>query len=202
MKTASHVNMRTSLFLTAMLGIALVMLAPRSSAQGNAPDPSAQGGDVVMYLGKVEVRGQKGIIETLQAIKVGLHQPYSTDPRLANVVVCRLQDEAGSHLKQWLTCGTNRNLTANREYLQTAMISTAQYSDANQGDDGGGATCMTRGCYTNEFTVFNTALNNLPGHYLHTLVNEAALRSLLQKIPYPAPQQTPTSAPSAATHQP
>ena len=48
MKTASHVNTRTSLFLTAMLGIALVMLAPHSSAQGNAPDPSAQGGGVIM----------------------------------------------------------------------------------------------------------------------------------------------------------
>jgi len=197
MKTASHVNTRTSLFLTAMLGIALVMLAPHSSAQGNAPDPSAQGGGVIMYLGKVEVRGQKKIIKTLQAIKVGLRQPYSTDPRLANVVVCRLQDEAGSHLKQWLTCGTNRNLTANREYLQTAMISTAQYSDANQGGDGGGATCTTSGCYINEFAVFNTALDNLPGHYLHTLVNGPGLRSLLQKIPYPAAQQKPASTTTA-----
>ncbi len=203
MKTRKHTNPRILLLLSTIFGLALAATTTCSSAQDNTENQAAQYDNIVMYLGKVEVRGQENIIKTLQAIKVGLQQPYSTDPKLANVVVCRLQDAAGSHLKQWLTCGTNRNLAANRGYLQTAMLVTAQDTDAGQdGGDPGSITCATSGCYTEEFSVFNEALESLPGQYLHTLVNEAGLRSLLQKIPYPAAQQTPSSAPTTTTHHP
>lgn len=50
-----------------------------------------------IYLGRVEVHGQKNINEALQAIKIGLQPPYSTDPKMANAVVCRLVPAAGNH---------------------------------------------------------------------------------------------------------
>ncbi|MHB8405936.1 MAG: hypothetical protein ACYDCJ_10980 [Gammaproteobacteria bacterium] len=203
MNTMKHINKRVLLFLATILGLVCMATATYGSAQEHARNQVARNNHAVMYLGNVEVQGQANIIKILQAIKVGLQQPYSTDPKLANVLVCRLQDAAGSHLKQWLTCGTNRNLAANRDYLQTAMLVTAQDTDAGQ--DGGGPgsiTCATSGCYLEEFSAFNKTPDSLPVQYLHTLVNGAGLRSLLHKIPNPPAQQTPGSAPIPTIRHP
>lgn len=202
MNTTKHSNARLLPTLAIMLSLACAAMAT-GSAQHNTQGQAVQNDDMVMYLGKVEVRGEKNIIKTLQAIKVGLRQPYSTDPKLANVVVCRLEDEAGSHLKQRLICGTNRILAANRNALQTQMIAAASDTDQpNDPGDPGSLTCMSSSCYETEFLILNETLNDQPGHYLNTLVNGPAFSSLLRKIPYPASEQTATTVPAAGTHQP
>ena len=198
MNTRKRIDSRLLLILTASTLCASLAVIPKlASAQEHAQTQTTQDSNAVMYLGKVEVSGQKNIIKALQAIKVGLREPYSTDPKLADVVVCRLEDEAGSHIKQWLTCGTNRNLAANRDNLHTAMAVSAQ--DSN--DPGSMGMCMTD-CYTQVFSTFRETLNSQPRQYLHTLVNGPGLRSLLERVPYPAAQQSLTAAPPASTHRP
>jgi hypothetical protein len=185
-----------------MLSLACAAMAA-GSAQDNAQAQHVQNDHMVMYLGKVEVRGEKNIIKTLQAIKVGLRQPYSTDPKLANVVVCRLQDEPGSHLKQWLICGSNRILAANRNALHTAMTAAFTSTDAGEEPgDPGSLTCMSEECYTQVFSTLSETLNSQPGQYLDTLVNGPSLHNLLQKIPDPVAQQTAAFAPTAVAHHP
>lgn len=192
----------------AFLTLAVLVCAPclaTAAAKGVSPSngqqPTARDKYVHIYLGKVEVIGEKKVIETLQAIKVGLRQPYSTDPKLANVVVCRLVDEAGSHINQWLICGTNRILSQNRDTLHTVM--TAATSDTDQpsdpGDPGYPLTCLSDACYSAVFSVLDEALSSQPGHYLHTRVSGPGLRTLLQEVPYPAPPQATNAAPTATT---
>ncbi len=178
------------------------LLAANSSPQKNTSNQAKQNDNATMYLGKVEVHGKTNIVKTLQAIKVGLEQPYSNDPKLANVVVCRLQDQAGSHIRQWLICGTNRTLSQQRAALHIAMDAAVTAGSSVEG-----ATCMTSDCYAQVFVVMNETLNSLPGHYLQTGVNGSALHGLLEKIPYPdvytkstvLPPAT-TTASAAATH--
>ncbi len=74
--------------------------------------------NMVMYLGNVQVRGQEKITKTLQAIKVALDMPYSNDPKLADMMVCRLEEKAGSHVQQILICGTNHILSKQRAAMQ------------------------------------------------------------------------------------
>lgn len=202
MKHNKFLNIRILYFLTMLSGLLLASIAT-GFAQNNTQSQVAHNDNMVMYLGKIEVRGKENIIKTLQAIKIGLRQPYSTDPKLADVMVCRLQDESGSHLKQWLICGTNRNLAVNRETLHTQMISTASSTDQpTDPGDPGSLTCISGSCYEAEFSVLNEALDDQPGHYLRTLVNGPAFSSLLHKIPYPSAQQTATTAPTAGTQHP
>ncbi len=200
MDISKFIAIQPKLMLKMLFILALTMTALPGHTQDNAQTQAAQDSNAVMYLGKVEVRGQQKIIKTLQAIKVALREPYSTDPKLANVMVCRLQDEAGSHIKQWLICGTNRNLSANRENLQTAMTSVAAQNTGSNQDNSMGA-CMGN-CTTATTQVLQETVNGQPGQYLHTLVNGSEFRSLLRRIPSPAAQQAPTSAPPAVTHRP
>lgn len=174
MNTIPCINLRMLLFLATTLGLTFMAMAAHGFPPDRVHSQAAKHNDIVMHLGKIEVRGQKHVLKTLQAIKVGLRQPYSTSPRLANVVVCRLQDKAGSHIMQWLICGTNRILSANRDAMHTMMISAGSDTDANN----------SMGVSTVSPT-FTETLNSQRGHYLKTLVNGPGLRSLLEKIPYP-----------------
>lgn len=191
---------RTRLFkpLTALPLAALLVLPLVASAvaapQNSATDQMSAHDNTYIQLGKVKVIGQKQIIATLQAIKVGLDMPYSSDPKLANVVVCRLVDEAGSHIKQWLICGTNRILGQQRDAIHLAMDAAV-----TAGSSTGSANCTSGACYTRVFAVLNATLNSQPAGYLHTLVNGSALHALLEKIPYPTPAPPATSAPAAGS---
>lgn len=158
----------------------------------------------VMHLGEIEVHGQENITRTLQAIKVALTRPYSNDPKLANVMVCRLEDQAGSHIKQDLVCGTNRILSLRRSSLQSSYTAAAA-ANAHSGRDGVG--CFDSICYTSVFEQLNQTISTLPGNYLDQAVNGPALRKALQSTPMPAPDAAPAvavpavlnAAPAAAT---
>ncbi|MDE2234230.1 MAG: hypothetical protein KGK44_01625 [Gammaproteobacteria bacterium] len=194
----SRKNINAYLFIPILLlSLSFASNLANAAAQDNSSGQTANYSDVVvMHLGGITVRGQKDIIETLQAIKVALRQPISSDPKLANVMVCRLRNKAGSHLKQLLVCGTNQNLARNRDDLQTAM------TEAESASDGGTATCESSGCYDEVFNILNQDLVNRPGQTLHAEVNGPGLRNLLNKIPYPAAAKAKTGAPAAGTRQP
>ncbi|HVC28711.1 MAG TPA: hypothetical protein VNF48_04105 [Gammaproteobacteria bacterium] len=182
--------------LIATLGLPLTVIANSDPAPGDAAPQSAQDDNAVIYLGNIQVRGEKNIVKTLQAIKVGLQMPYSSDPKLADVVVCRIEDQAGSHIKKWLTCETNRNAANRREALNTSM-------DTSIAQNYGGMGCESLSCYSQVFEALTETLNSQPGHTLHTSVNGPALHQLLEKIPYPqgyTPAPTSTTAPAAPTH--
>jgi len=197
MKTRNCINTLVCIILIATLGMPLTVIANSNPAPGDATHQTAQDNNATMYLGTIKVVGEKNIVKTLQAIKIGLQMPYSNDPKLANVVVCRLEYQAGSHLRQWLICGTNHTLSQQRAALHNAMFaSVAAGSQA-------GSTCTSSACYEQVFAALNETLNSLPGNYLHTSVNGPALHGLLEKIPYPqgyTPAPTSTTAPAAPTH--
>jgi hypothetical protein len=200
MNISKFIATQPKLLLTILFGLALTMTARPGRTQENSQAQADQNSNVVMYLGKVEVRGQQKIFKTLQAIKVALREPFSSDPKLANVMVCRLQDEAGSHVKQVLICGTNRNLSANREHLQTSMMFVAAQNTGSNSDNNMGA-CMGN-CTSGVTDVLQETVNSQPGQYLNASVNGPELRSLLNRIPVPDAQSASTSAPSAVTHRP
>ena len=195
MNIALRIKVLPLLLLAAALCSPAVVTAD-SSAQDNAPTQAKQNDNMTIYLGNIEVHGQNKIIKTLQAIRIGLQMPYSNDPELANVVVCRLQDQAGSHIKQWLICGTNRTLSQRREAMHIAM--DAAVTTGSQF----GSICTSSACYTAVFAALNETLNSLPGNYMHTTVNGAALHGLLEKIPYPEAYTKSTTLPPAAATAP
>lgn len=162
----------------------LAMPIATTAAGTQASAAQAQNDNLAIHLGKIEVRGQQKIIATLQAIKVALHQPESSDPKLANIVVCRIHNDIGSHEQQILTCATNAALAARRDATQTAM----RWALSNPGPPGG----------TPDSAAFelNQMLANQPGNILHAPVNGPAFRALLEKIPLPA---SPDQAPHATT---
>lgn len=115
-------------------------------------------------LGSVTVRSQK-VIQVLQDIKLALSQPNSTDPKLANVVVCRIHDAVGSHSNQVLTCATNKTLNARRDEIQLAYTWPG-----------------------NTIDNLNEVLINLPGQELNMQINGGAFHRLLRELPTPAPE--------------
>lgn len=178
-------------FLTFCLG--LLSTVP---AQARMDGPTTAGDqNMVMYLGNVEVRGQEKITRTLQAIKVALTMPYSDDPKLANMMVCRLEDKAGSHVQQILICGTNRILSKQRDAMQMHMTAAVMINSH-------GGPCTSIECYSGVFDELNETLDSMPGHYLKTTVDGSALRGLLQQVPVRAPDApTAVAAPAAASRQ-
>jgi len=187
-------NTIRSMQLTGILGLLLLAAAP-AMANMDGGTPSAEDNNMVIYLGNVEVRGQEKITRTLQAIKVALTMPYSNDPKLANVMVCRLEDKAGSHVQQELICGSNRILAGQRAALQsTFTVAAAQNSGP------GSTSCTTGTCYQAVFDALNETMESMPGHYLHTTVNGTAFRGLLQQIPMPKYEMpVPQASPQATT---
>lgn len=197
METRNCIKTFVYIIFIVTLGLPLAVVANSDPAPGDTTPQAAQDDNATMYLGKIEVKGEKNIVKTLQAIKLGLQMPYSSDPKLADVVVCRIEDQAGSHVKQWLICATNRDAAKRRDAIHTSMITaTAQNSY--------GVSCSSSACYEAVFAALNETLNSQPGHTIHTSVNGPALHKLLEKIPYPqgyTPAPTSTTAPIPATHQ-
>ncbi len=179
-------------------GLSLALLCGSQAAARMRMDGPVDN-SAVMHIGEVEVHGQKEITRTLQAIKVALTRPYSNDPKLANVMVCRLEDAPGSHIKQQLVCGTNRTLSLRRGSLQSNFTAATAENTVN-GLRGTG--CYNDSCYTAAFEQLNETLATLPGHYLDQTVNGPALRKALKDTPMPvpdAPAPALDSAPSAAS---
>ena len=162
----------------------LLALPIAASAAGtHASTAKAQNDNLAIHLGKVTLHGEQKIIATLQAIKVALNQPESSDPKLANTVVCRLSNQIGSHDQQVLTCATNALLSARRDATQTAM------RQALSNATGPGSADSAR-------YELNQVLTSQPGNILHAPVNSPAFRALLGKIPLSA---TAGQAPHATT---
>lgn len=135
-------------------------------AQSNNTSQAPGSEQPVMQLGKIQVKGEKQIIKLLQTIKVALRQPYSSDPKLANVVVCRITNDIGSHAVQLLTCDTNRTHAKRKALYQTAMM-TPIPNHGNRAD------------------VLTEFLSMMPSNRLQAPVNGPELRALLKKIPDP-----------------
>lgn len=164
--------MKTSIviqFLTAMV-ITFSVSTPYAVAQTKNSQP-------VLNLGKITVHGQKNIVRVLQAIKVSLDQPYSTDSKLQNVVVCRLEEVAGSHLEKLLICATNRTLSGRLNAIQAAI--------AGKGDPGNNMFCASTSCYEATFGDINTAIESSRGKTLEVMVDGPVFHEVLDKIPYP-----------------
>ena len=149
---------------------------------------------VSMNLGAIHVEGERQVIETLQAIKIALNRPFSPGRTHENDVVCRIHKAMGRAV-EYLDCATNRYYTARREITQTAMVIGESDNPAE------GLTCASSACYENVFAALNEGLSRIRGHQLHVQVNAGALKALLAKVPYPAPEVAPaTPAPAAGTH--
>jgi hypothetical protein len=179
----------TLMLVAAMLCLPAVPMADDKTGEDNT----------TLQLGKVEVVGHKAILETLQAIKISLRQPYSNDPKLADVIVCRIDDVAGSNAKKWLTCGTNRNLNKNRNTLHGTMQAVATSNSPPNNGSGNSTACTSQDCYNAVVGAISTVLDNEPAKYLHVQVNGAAFHELLAKLPEPAPDAITTLAPEPAT---
>ena len=182
-----------------VLGIAALGLACTVPAIAQLRLDGPADDSTVMHIGEIEVHGQQEITRTLQAIKVALTRPYSNDPKLANVMVCRLEDAPGSHVQQQLVCGTNRILSLRRSSLQSNYTAATAQNTVN-GPKGTG--CYNDSCYTAVFEQLNETIATLPGHYLDQTVNGPALRKALKDTPMPAadaPTATPNAAPAAAS---
>ena len=191
--------MRTA--LPALLALSLLPMLAWADDPLMAGKLNQGSGDdqAVIYLGDVVVGGKREIYEAMQDLKLALDQPLSTDPKLADVVVCRIIDDIGTHARQLLICGTNRVLNQNRELLQTAMSNSLADADPPAGGDkaGGSSTaCVTQSCYQDSFSILNQSLSNTRRHYMKQQVNGASLHALLAKLPYPA---QPPAVPAAAT---
>jgi hypothetical protein len=131
-----------------------------------------------IYLGTVAVGGQANILEALEDIKLALEQPLSNDPELADVVVCRITDDIGTHA-----------------------------IDAPSGGDnpkGSSSACATGSCFEDTASILNQSVNNQRKHYLKQQVNGASLHALLAALPYPkqvraVPASVTVPAPAAVT---
>ncbi len=193
--------------LLAILCLALPGLALADDLMNDKVQGNGDKGPGTIYLGSVAVGGQRNVYEALQDIKVALEQPLSDDPKLANVVVCRITDDIGSHTKQLLVCGTNKVLTQDKEILQTVMSSSLADQNASLGGDkhGGSPTgCLSAACYENSISILNESLDVQHRHYFKQQVNAASLHALLTTIPYPkqvqaVPASSTVPAPAVVT---
>lgn len=182
MQTYRLFNFLSVMLFATMLSLPLAAVAGGNVAQ-NGSSQTQRNDELVIHLGKVTVKGEKHIVETLQEIKVALRRPESSDPKLKNVVVCRLTNQTGSHDQQILTCATNAGLAARRNATQLAMAEALSNPTGPGSED-------------SAISELNEMLASQRGGILQAPVNGPAFRALLQKIPLPAA----TTAPSAATH--
>ncbi len=132
----------------------------------------------VIKLGKVTVHGRK-VIRVLQAIKIALREPVSSDPKLANAVVCRIHNAMGSHVRQILTCGTNAALLTRTSEFQTALFA------AESGENS--SSCISGACYTLISDAINSVLATQQNGILTQAINGPAFRAMLEKLPMPVP---------------
>lgn len=195
--------MNTDSLKFALCAIAIGSVFCLNLAPASADDLiTNKGEDQVLHLGPITVTGTPMVLKVLQMIKIGLDEPLSTDPRMANVVVCRMHDETGSHFTQTLICATNKAWAGVRESTQTGMLNARANATNTAGGDGNAGTtaCVSSTCYGQAFMALNEALSALPGGYLHTSVDGSALRKALKDIPYPTlPGKPVTPAPAASS---
>ncbi|HEX2667114.1 MAG TPA: hypothetical protein VHP13_01965 [Gammaproteobacteria bacterium] len=187
-----------------LIPVLLLAMLPCLPAQAD-PAP-ADYGNSVLYLGKIGVTGHEAILSALQEIKLALQQPLSNDPRLADVMVCRLTDDIGTHAKQLLICGTNKVLNENRTLLQASLSTFLGHANPPAGGDGAGGSssaCNSGACFEQGLGILNQSINNQSKRYIKQQVNGAALRALLAKVAYPESTVVPAAAtmpvPAAAT---
>lgn len=193
----------TRLYPAALLA-GLALLLGSTAASGHYADPQVNTGeDTVLYLGHIAVEGQRGILITLQAIKVAMKRPYSDQPEDADKIVCRINRQLGE-AREYLDCATNRTYTNRREATQVQIISTDSQHQADpyatsKADSEGKINPVA----VREIKAANTtqALNDLmqyePDSRLHVPVNGPGLRKLLETLPVPPEATSP--APTAAT---
>ncbi|HEX2667115.1 MAG TPA: hypothetical protein VHP13_01970 [Gammaproteobacteria bacterium] len=163
--------------LTAWFSLPLLLAL---TARAGADEVQGFGNHTVIYLGSIAVDGQRNIYHALQDIKVALDQPLSSDPKLAEVMVCRLADEIGIRAKQVLICGTNRALLQNRELMQViaAMDGGLEMPGAQ--------ACGDAACGGRVVGILEDSINMQPHLYLMQQVNGQSLNALLASIPYPS----------------
>ncbi|MDE2234917.1 MAG: hypothetical protein KGL13_02740 [Gammaproteobacteria bacterium] len=147
---------------------------PAAFAQSDTASQASANDQPVIKLGKIRAKGEKQIIKLLQTIKVALQQPYSSEPKLANVVVCRITNDIGNHAVKPLSCATNRTHAIRQNLYQIGMLTPIPASK----DDGE----VRAG-------VLSDYLMMLPSNKLQAPVNGPALRALLKKIPDPSPSK-------------
>lgn len=176
-----YLKLITSLVL---LGGAAALLLGNTVWAGNIV--SGQGTSQTLELGQIKVTGQAMVLKVLQMIKLGLEEPFSSDPKLANVVVCRMHNETGSHVKQTLICATNKAWLDGRSAMQTGLESVQTQSAPGSDSFMGVSTCASNICDSEVFAPLNNALSGLSGGYLQTTVDGSKLHALLNKIPTPA----------------
>lgn len=169
-----------------LLGL-LVITALPSYADNASTGKSAAA--MTMNLGPIQVHGQKQIVKMLQAIKIALKQPISSSRADENKVVCRISKSMGRAV-WYLDCATNRYYNQRRYEAQTAVQVAESSISAGTIPNGG---CTTGACYETVFAGMNAGLDRIHGHKLHTKVNAAALKALLEKIPDPVPDAATTS---------
>ena len=192
-----------TLFALAMAALLWLPVVPSATATNAAPATDTDD-HTVIYLGKIGLTGKMTILETLQAIKLSLKQPYSNDPKQADRVVCRLEDVPGNLTKQWLICGTNRVLSLQRNTLHSTMLSVTVHDQSNTKGSGGeqgpaSSGCQSDECFSQVIGVLDQTIQNQPGRYLKVMVNGSALRTLLDQLSLPAPDAATTLVPVAAT---
>jgi hypothetical protein len=185
-------------FLAAWVAAGLISLPAHANFDGTAP-----GSEPVLELGKVEVSGQRQVVKALQAIKVALKRPESSDPKLRDVVVCRIDNDIGTHHEEQLVCATNATLGARREATQNSILMACEGVS--------GTSCSAQQAFGDRSPLGN-AIDANADHVLRMPVNGAALKSLLSKIPDAVTEgaasdssatapatASPMPAPSAAT---
>jgi hypothetical protein len=182
--------MRNPNALMPMVWVLATLLSTSSYANYDGAS-LAEDSDPVLQLGKVVVSGQKQVMQALQAIKIALKRPESSDPALRNVMVCRIEKDIGTHSGDLLTCATNANLAARRQGVQNAMTQGCE--------NVGGTTCSAAKAFS-DASPLGKAVESSAGHVMQMPVNGGALQNLLAKIPDPVPE--PTTAPAAASTTP
>ena len=179
-------------FIGAMTFAVGALTATQATFATDPTPPATTQGMPVMYLGRVQVTGEKNIFLTLQSIKVALLRPYSTDAKDADLVVCRIE-KSMTEAVDYLDCDTNRDYAAQRDASQLAFMTA-------QGRSSGGGSNQIAEMWNQTLASEEVMLANLvttqPGHKLHVPVNGGAFRKLLDRLPMPT---TGTAAPAAGS---
>jgi hypothetical protein len=177
----SQIFLCVSLFLAMMLPL---------SAEARFDDPAASG-EPALQLGEIKVTGQKQIMQALQAIKVALKLPESSDPSQRNVIICRIEKDVGTHSQDLLTCATNQTRAGHRSSIQNGMLAGCETMTSD-------TSCSPAQAFSDASPLGN-AIRTSSDHTMKMVVNGAALKSLLAKIPDPAKEQPAATAPAAGT---
>jgi hypothetical protein len=178
----------------------LALLLGSNAASGHYADPQANtADDTILYLGHIAVEGQRGIIITLQAIKVALKRPYSDKPQDADSIVCRINRQLGE-AREYLDCATNRTYSKRRETTQVQILSTDSQHQADpyaNSEENINPVQVRAVEAANATQALNDIMQYESDSRLHVPVNGPGLRKLLESLPMPS--ETTAAAPAAAT---